>query len=364
MNEESRRRKPEELLEQAQAEEAIANKRGRLKIFLGYASGVGKTVRMLEEARRRRERGQDVVVGAIQPKASLDAQEILKSLEVIPFVNESEGTGIDVEQLIRRRPAICIIDGLAYDNPRGSRNASRWQDVRDLVAAGLKVITSVNIQYVDELRAEVETITGKHVTETVPVSFIQCADEIEIVDAPTTDPIEPDEHGGQDGDRRRQCLSKLREMALVLAADVVDHQLTMYLEQQGIHQHPGAIERILVCITPRANVEDMLETAQIIADRFHGEMIAAYVNQPELTQADQEALHQRMALAEQAGAKVQILEGEDAILAIVDFARSRGVTQVFIGHTQRTGAWSRLWGTPVDKLIRLSRGMDVRIFPH
>ena len=190
MSREPYRRTPEELLREVEAEEAAATRRGHLKIFLGYASGVGKTLRMLHEARRRRERGQDVVVGAVQPQASPEAKELLDHLEVIPLKVVGEGTAIDVDALIRRRPAICIIDGLAYDNPPGMRNAARWQDVQDLVNAGLKVIGSINIQYIEELRDEVEAITGKHVTQTVPISFIKSADEIEIVDAPAEEPLD------------------------------------------------------------------------------------------------------------------------------------------------------------------------------
>ena len=319
---------------------------------------------MLHEARRRRERGQDVVIGAVQPQASPEAKELLDHLEVIPLKVVGAGTAIDVDALIRRRPAICIIDGLAYDNPPGMRNAARWQDVQDLVEAGLKVVGSINIQYIEELRDEVEAITGKHVTQTVPISFIKSADEIEIVDAPAEEPLDRSTGDQPETDKRRQGLSKLRETALVLTADVVDHQLSEYLERQGIHQHFGAHERILVCITPRANVTEMVETAQIIADRFHGELIVAYVNQPQISQADQDILDQKLSIAQKAGARIEILEGDDPIEAILNFARSRGITQLFIGHSQRTGLWPRLWGNPVDKLIRMSQGMDVRIFPQ
>jgi len=358
------RKTPEEFLRECQSEEAAATRRGHLKIFMGYASGVGKTMRMLDEARRRRERGQDVVVGAVQPEAPPEAKEMLEQLEVVPLKVLGKGTAIDVEVLIRRRPAICIIDGLAYDNPPGARNAARWQDVKDLVDSGLKVIGSINIQYIEELRQEVEAITGKHVKETVPISFIRSADEIEIVDAPTGSSVNHAAEPSSESDVRRQRLSKLREKALVLAADVIDHQLSDYLDGHGFHQQFGANERILVCITPRANVEEMVETGQIIAERFHGELIAAYVRQPEISAADQAVLDHKLAVARSAGARIEILEGDDPIEAILDFARSRGITQLFIGHTQRTGLWPRLWGSPVDKLIRFSRGMDVRIFPQ
>ena len=363
MARETGRRTPEEFLRAVQAEEA-ATKRGHLKIFLGYSSGVGKTFRMLDEARRRRERGQDVIVGAIQPHVPPDAGELLAKLEVIPLKAVGSDTAIDVETIIRRRPAVCIIDGLAYDNPPGLRNASRWQDVQELVSSGIKVIGSINIQYVAELSEQVEAITGKHVTQTVPISFVKSADEIEIVDAAAEEPGDLSPEQQLDAEKRRQQLSKLRELTLVLAADVVDHQLTDYLDCHGLGQQFGTHERILVCITPRANVDEMIEVASTIAERFHAELMVAYVNQPQISAADQALLDQKLAVAQAAGARVEILDGDDPIDTLLEFARSRGITQLFIGHTQRTGIWSGLWGSPVDRLIRLSRGMDVRVFPQ
>jgi two-component system sensor histidine kinase KdpD len=360
---EIRRKTPEDFLREVQAEERAARK-GHLKIFLGYASGVGKTFRMLDEARRRRERGQDVVVGAVQPQVPPEVKDLLQKLEVVPLKTIGQGTAIDIEALIRRHPTVCLIDGLAYDNPPGARTPTRWQDVQELLDHGIKVIASVNIQYVAELREEVEAITGKHVTETVPVSFIKSADEIEIVDAPAEEPRENSPERQMDAQRREQRLAKLRETALVLAADVVDRQLGDYLECHGIKQNFGTHERVLVCITPRANVQDMVETAQIIAQKFHGELIVAYVNQPGISPADQAALDEKLAIARAAGASIEILHGDEPVGPLLDFARSRGITQLFIGHTQRSGIWSRLRGNPVDRLIRRSRGMDVRVFPQ
>lgn len=357
------RKTPEELLHEIQPAKS-PSKGGYLKIFLGYASGVGKSYRMLDEARRRRERGQDVVVGAIQPELPSEVESLLRKLEVIPLKHLGGATAIDVDAIIRRQPAVCFIDGLAYDNPPGSRNPTRWQDVQELLDAGIKVIASINIQYVGELREQVEKITGKPVKETVPVSFIKSAHEIEIVDAPAVEPIERTPQEEVDARRRAQRLSRLRELALVLAADVVDHQLQDYLEQHGIRQHVGAHERMLVCITPRANVREMIETARAIADRFHGELIVAYVNQPAISETDQAALNEKLEIARAAGARIEILEGDDPVTAILDFARARGITQLFIGHSQRSGIGTRLWGNPVDKLIQRSRGMDVRVFPQ
>jgi two-component system sensor histidine kinase KdpD len=361
--EEIRRKTPEELLRQVQAEEAAAT-RGHLKIFLGYASGVGKSFRMLDEARRRRERGQDVVVGAVQPRVSPEVEALLRTLEVVLLKTIGGGTAIDTEALIQRHPAVCFIDGLAYDNPPGARNPTRWQDVQDLIQAGIKVVASINIQYIAELREQVAAITGKHVTETVPVSFIKSADEIEIVDAPAEEPIERSPEEQADTGKRGQRLSKLRELALVLAADVVDYQLSEYLQRHGIKQHVGMQERILICLTPRANLHEMMETARIIAGRFHGEVIAAYVRQPRISPADQDALNEKLAAARAYGASIEILEGEDPVETLLEFARSRGITQLFIGHSGRSGIRSWLRGNPVDKLVRESKGMDVRIFPH
>jgi two-component system, OmpR family, sensor histidine kinase KdpD len=362
---ETRRKTPEEYLRECQAEEeATASKRtGHLKIFLGYASGVGKSFRMLDEARRRRERGQDVVVGAMQSQVPEECEPLLRKLQVVPLKMVNGGTAIDVDALVLRHPAVCIIDGLAYDNPPGSRNPTRWQDVRDLLEAGINVVASINIQYVDELRERVEAITGKHVRQTVPLSFIQSADEVEIVDAPPEAPMEHSADEQVEIRKREERLSKLRELALVVTADIVDHQLSEYLERHAIKQHFGAHERILVCITPRANLQEMMEIAEITARRFHGDLIVAYVRQPNISPEDQSALDARLAIANAAGAHIEILEGSDPAEAILTFARSRGITQLFVGHSQRTGL-ARLKGSPLDKLIWEGHGIDVCVFPQ
>jgi two-component system, OmpR family, sensor histidine kinase KdpD len=360
MSHELRRKTPDELLRELQAAEPSS--KGRLKIFLGYASGVGKSFRMLDEARRRHERGQDVIIGSVQPKVSPEIQKLLDKLEVVPLRKYQDGMAMDVAAILRRRPAVCVIDGLAFDNPPGFRNPTRWQDAQQLARAGIKVIGSINIQYIEELREQVEALTGKHVTETVPTSFITSADEIEIVDASPEEPIERSPEQQINAEKRQQQLSALREMTLVLAADVVDHQLTEYLEKHGIKQSFGMQERILVCITPRANANDMIETGQIIAEKFHGELIVAYVRQADLSAPDNSALLEKLAIARSAGVQTEILNGEDPVETLLDFARSRRITQLFIGHTQIHKRWP--WSDPVDKLIRGSRGMDVRIFPQ
>src|SRR5581483_10594856 len=347
MPSELRRKTPEELLREVQAEEAEAKGTGHLKIMLGYASGVGKTFRLLDEARRRRERGQDVVVGAMQPRVPADAEPILRKLEIIPLKQIDGGTAMDVDAIVRRYPTVCFIDGLAYNNPPGARNPTRWQDVQDLLKAGIKVVGSINVQYIAELQDQVEAITGRRRSETVPISFIESASEIELVDAPAGEPMVRPPEEQFEAQKREERLSRLRELALVLAADVVDNQLNDYLECHGIHQHYGANERILVCVTPRANLQEMLEQAQVVADRFHGELIVAYVRQPNISPEDQSALDARLAIASAAGAHIEILEGDDPAEALLEFARSRGITQLYVGHTQRSGL-ARLKGSPLD----------------
>ena len=214
--------------------------RGRLKVFLGYASGVGKSFRMLDEGRRRRERGQDVVAGALQPEIPEEIRPLLNALEIVPTLDVDGVPVMDVPAILRRHPQVCLVDGLAYDNPEGSRNAHRWQDVEELLAAGISVVGSVNLQYIDDQREAVEKITGKKVTQTIPRAFLNTADEIVIVDTP------PSEASPR--------LSALREKALLLSADVIDAGLQRYLHAHGIEAAWGTHEHFLVYLTPGANV--------------------------------------------------------------------------------------------------------------
>jgi two-component system, OmpR family, sensor histidine kinase KdpD len=218
---------PERLLKQVQAEES---KRwgARLKIFLGYAPGVGKSYRMLDEARRRHERGEDVVVGALQGQRSEEVQALISNLELIAPLQSSEGEMVDVEAILRRAPQVCVVDPLASKNPERSRNAYRWQDVQEILRNGVSVLTSVNLLHVEEYKEKVQAITGKDTTETIPKSFLLAADDIVIVDVP------PDLCLWRQGEqltatgisnRQERKLSELRELALLLTAEVVDAQL-------------------------------------------------------------------------------------------------------------------------------------------
>src|SRR5580700_11400223 len=358
-----RRRSPEELLRQVQAEEDY-ERRGRLKVFLGYASGVGKSYRMLDEGRRRKERGQDVVVGAIQPKTSPDIEAVLNKLEVVPL-REIDGVYVmDTPAILKRHPSVCLVDGLAYDNPPGSPHASRWEDVNELLDAGISVISSINIQYIDDLQERVARITGKSVKQTIPRSFLNSADEIVVVDAPPEMCMERSDGAQMGAASPAQKLSELREIALLLAADVVDRQLEAYLQRNGIPHTFGAQERILVCVTPRANAGPMIASGKRNADRFHGDLTVAYVRQAEISATDQEALERNLAIARASGARIEILDGQDPIETLLKFAHQHGVTQIFVGHSTREQWWERFTGTPLDRLIRGANDIDVRVFPH
>jgi two-component system sensor histidine kinase KdpD len=343
---------PEELLRRVEAEEKYAH-RGKLKVFLGYASGVGKSFRMLDEGRRRRERGQDVVVGAVQPKAPAEVEGLLRKLEVIPLKVAPGASGkdvsiMDLDAILSRHPQVCLVDGLAYNNPPGSRHPYRWQDVEELLNAGISVITSINLQYVAERREEVERIQGKHVTVTVPESFLRTADEIEIVDAPAEYCMEQAASSAAPIPlaELEHRLSQLREIALLLAADVVDHQLEEYLERHSIGPMFGTQERILVCMTPRANGRRMMERACLSRDRFHGELFVIYVSQPDLNAGDQAALESNLALAREAGARVRVLEGGDPVAAIMQFAREHRITQIYVGHSPPQACYRASAGPP------------------
>jgi two-component system sensor histidine kinase KdpD len=339
----------------------------RLKVFLGYASGVGKSFRMLDEGRRRRARGQDVVIGAIQRDLPAELQHLLQTIEIIPLKIIGDGMAMDVEAILRRRPQVCLVDGVAYDNPPGSKNPQRWQDVEELLAAGIIVITSLNLQHIEERREAVERITGKHVTDTVPERFLYNADEIVLVDVPPELLLEragqPSPTGPAPGEQPRR-LAALREIALLLAAEVVDRQLEDYLTAHGIEQLWGTQERILVCLTRESNAQTMIASGRRNADRFHGELFAVYFRDDRLSEKDETTLQARLLEAKQMGAQTAALDGYDPVETLMDFACEHRITQIFVEHPSRVHWWDRFLGGPLDRLIRAAEGIDVRVFPH
>jgi len=359
-----RRPSPEELLRRVQAEERRA-RRGRLKVFLGYASRVGKSFRMLDEGRRRTMRGEDVVVAAIQLPLTPDLEAVMAQLEYIPPLKGSYAGKVyevlDVAAIFRRHPRVCLVDELAYDNPPGSRNPKRWQDVDNILDQGISVITAVNLQHIEEQQDAVQRITGKRPRETVPERFLRSADEIVLVDAALDDMMK---RAGSREPVDLRCLSELRELALLLAADVIDGQLVNYLRANGLDLRWGTQERILVCVTPRSDAGAMLRSGRRNAERFHGTLLVCYVRQTGLSARDQATIDANLALARDLEADVHVLEGRDPIAAIMRFAREQRVTQIFVGHSA-PHPWKEAWmRNPVDRLIQAARDIDVRIFPH
>jgi len=358
---------PDQLLEHLTAsEEEDFQSRGRLKVFLGYASGVGKSFRMFDEGRRRHERGQDVVVGAMQARSSDEVAALIHKLEVIPLRQVGSCNVVDVPAILRRYPKVCLIDGLAYDNPPGQRHAKRWQEVEELLEAGISVIASVNVQHIEEKREQVESITGKVVRETIPISFLNQADEIVVVDAPADAAmrISSDVEVVNVRKLTQQQLSELREIALLLAADVVDDQLGRYLARHNIAQSWGAQERILVCLSPRCDAQRMIASGVRNRNRFHGELLVGYVDRPDWTSEERAKVDSGLRIGEESGAEIVKLDGEDIPATVLEFARSRGITQIYVGHSGRNNLWERCFGSDLDKLIRSAEGIDVRVFPH
>jgi two-component system, OmpR family, sensor histidine kinase KdpD len=226
----------------------------------------------------------------------------------------------------------------------------RWQDVEELLRAGITVVGSVNLQYIEDQRDAVERLTGKRVTQTIPREFLNTADEIVIVDAPTEKVTE-----------RRTAL---REMALVLSADVIEAGLQRYLRTHGIEQSWGMHERFLICLTQRANSEKMIASAKRSAARFHCDVLAVYVRQKGLSSGDERQLDEALEKSKSSGLQVEVLEGEDPVTSIVQYARAHGITQIFVGHSAKRDLGTRMFGSAVSRLVREARGIDVRVFPH
>ena len=307
----------------------VDSTRGRLKVFLGYASGVGKSFRMFDEARRRKERGQDVVVGALQPQFPPEIEPILSSLEIVPTIDVEGVPVIDVPAILRRHPQVCLVDGLAYDNP-WSRNPHRWQDVEELLAHGINVVGSVNLQHIADQREAAEKLTGRPVIETIPREFLNTADEIVVVDAPTEGA--PPE------------MSSLREMALVLSADVIDAGLQRYLRSHDIEPASRTHERFLICLTTQANPDRMIASARQSAARFHCDVLAIYVRPSELFRGRAPGDGRKSGRSSRCwrpGGRAR--RPTIPVEAIVQYARSHGVTQIFVGHSMK----KRLESAPV-----------------
>ena len=352
-------------------------KRGTLRIYLGAAPGVGKSFAMLNEGRRRLERGTDVVVGLVETHGRDRTAEQIGDLEVAPRRTvEHRGatmTEMDVEAILRRRPQVVLVDELAHTNAPGSHHTKRWEDIHDLLAAGIDVISTVNIQHLESLNDVVEGITGIQQRETVPDEVVRAADQIELVD------MDPDAlrrrlaHGNvYEADRidaalanyfRAGNLTALRELALLWVADRVDDELADYRARHGISRPWETRERVVVALSGAAGADHLLRRASRIAMRAKGELIGVHVVSDSGLSTDQPTVDvavQRR-LLEELGGEYRKIAGSDVASALVDLARGENATQIVLGASARSRWHELVHGSIINRVVRRSGPIDVHV---
>jgi two-component system sensor histidine kinase KdpD len=374
-NPEQKRPTPEEILARITREERANNaSRGRLKVFLGFAAGVGKTYEMLSEANRRKcERHQDVVIGYVETHKRRGTEEQVKELEVVPRRKiEYRGTEfeeMDVDAIIARHPQSVVVDELAHTNIPGSKNEKRYQDVIEILDAGINVLSAMNVQHLESLNDVVEQITGVRVRETVPDKVLREADEIVTIDITPRALINRLQRGDvYPPEKVPQALqnfftegnlSALREIALREVASEVDKSVQNYQEERRAHTPWQTKEHVMVCLEPGKSSARLLRRGWRIADRLQGEIVAVYVPEGKMTIEGQTNLEQDFALADRLGIKVERLEGPKIANTLSEYAHSHQITQIVIGHSERTRWEEFIGGSVINDLIRMVRGIDV-----
>ncbi len=368
---------PDELLKHTQAEEQAA-KRGKLKIFLGYAAGVGKTYAMLEAAHQRKTQGIDVVVGYVETHKRAETEELVEGLDVLPR-KQVEYRGVtlpemDVDEVIKRHPAIVLVDEFAHTNAPNSRHPKRYMDVEEILDAGIDVYTTLNVQHLESLNDVVAQVTGVIVRETVPDRVLDEASEIEVIDLPPDElmtrlkegKVYIPEQASRAIDKffRKGNLTALREMSLRRAAERVDDQMRSYMQTRSISGPWAAGERLLVCISPSPLAEKLIRTTRRLADELNAEWYAVYVeiaSKPETKPANRERIGQTLRLAEELGAKSLTIAGRSIQEAVLDFAHKNNITKVVVGKPLKP-RWQEIWnGSIVDQLIYASGDIDVYV---
>ncbi|MCX4697376.1 sensor histidine kinase KdpD [Streptomyces sp. NBC_01373] len=355
--------------------------RGKLRIYLGAAPGVGKTYAMLSEAHRRVERGTDCVVAFVEHHGRSRTEVMLHGLEQIPRRElEYRGgvfTEMDVDAVLRRTPAVALVDELAHTNVPGARNAKRWQDVEELLAAGIDVITTVNIQHLESLGDVVEAITGVRQQETVPDEVVRRADQIELVDMSPQALRRRMAHGNiYRPDKVDAALSNyfrpgnltaLRELALLWVADRVDAYLKQYRSDHRVSKIWGSRERIVVGLTGGPEGRTLIRRAARLAEKgAGGEVLAVYIARSDgLTSASPKELAVQRALVEDLGGTFHHVVGDDIPAALLDFARGVNATQVVLGSSRRK-TWQYVFGPGVGTTVARESGpdLDVHIVTH
>ncbi|CAL9309598.1 ATP-binding protein [Streptomyces sp. SudanB25_2051] len=355
--------------------------RGKLRIYLGAAPGVGKTYAMLSEAHRRVERGTDCVVAHVEHHSRPRTEALLAGLEQVPGRSvEHRGATLremDVDAVLARRPAVALVDELAHTNAPGSRNTKRWQDVQDLLAAGIDVVSTVNIQHLESLGDVVEAITGVRQEETVPDEIVRRADQIELVDmSPEAlrrrmahgNIYAPDKVDAALADYFRPGnLTALRELALLWTADRVDEYLQQYRRDHSVSAIWGSRERIVVGLTGGCEGRTLIRRAARLAEKgAGGEVLAVYVARGDgLTSASPKELALQRTLVEDLGGTFHHVIGDDIPAALLEFARAHNATQIVLGASRRK-SWQYVFGPGVSGTVARDCGpdLDVHIVTH
>jgi two-component system, OmpR family, sensor histidine kinase KdpD len=374
---EDERPSPEEMLKRA-AEEEARERRGRLKIFFGASPGVGKTYSMLEAAKDRRRDGIDVVIGWVDTHGRAETEKLTEGFERLP-PRDSEHRGIvlrefDVDAALKRRPGLLIVDELAHTNAPGSRHARRWQDVEEILDAGMDVSTTLNVQHLESMNDVVARITGVVVHETVPDTIFDRASEIEMIDLPPDDLLQRLREGkvylpaeaerAQRNFFRKGNLIALRELALRRTAERVDEQVAQYKKEQGIAQPWPTRERLLVVVGPAPQSANVVRAAYRMAARLKAPWIALSIETPAyraLPEEERELVGAHLELAERLGAETLVIQGERVSEEVLAVAREQSVTRIIVGKPTH-GRW-RDWirGSIIEELVRGSGEVDVLV---
>jgi two-component system, OmpR family, sensor histidine kinase KdpD len=377
MHREPGRPDPDELLAKINAE-SERPKRGKIKIFLGYVAGVGKTYAMLEAAHQRLNEGVDVIVGYVETHNRKETEALLQGLEVLPRKTiEYRGTRLtemDLDGVIARHPVLVLVDELAHTNVPGSRHPKRYQDVEEILAAGIDVYSTVNIQHLESLSDVVLQITGVNVREKIPDRLLDEADEIELIDLPTDELLKRLKDGKvYISDQAMRALEKffrkgnltaLRELSLRRAADRVDSQMLSYMQKKDIPGPWPTKERILVCISSHPMGERLIRSGKRLAEDLNAEWFVLFVETPQHTRMPMEN-HLRvqgfLRMAEELGAKVSSICDSSVADAVIAFSRQHNVTKIIAGKPFRPRWFEMLRGSVIDQIIRESGAIDVYV---
>lgn len=368
---------PEALLKRFREEEK-KQARGKLRVFFGAAAGVGKTFAMLEAAHEQMEAGVDVVIGWVETHGRKETEALVEGLERLPphsvKYQETVLKEFDLDAALKRSPTLILMDELAHTNAPGSRHPKRWQDVMELLDAGIDVYTTVNVQHLESLNDVVTQITGIPVHETVPDSVLEQADELELVDIPPDDLIRRLKEGKvyvpEQAEQaiqnffRKGNLTALRELALRRTADRVDAEMQVYRRDHAVPRVWPAGETIMVCVNPTPRARKLIRTARRMAAGLHGKWIAAYVQTPEHArrpESERDQVVRALRLAEQLGAETVTLTGHRVSQEILSYARAKNVSKILVGKPVRSRWKELLFGSVVADLVRQSGEIDIYV---